>query len=105
MPWLHRYVGNPFLSSLGRFLFKNNIGDFHCGLRAFTKKCYNIINPQCNGMEFASELVALASIHQMRICEISLSRWSETQTTFAFMARWVQTHGVALQSLSTEELK
>ena len=29
MPWLHRYVGNPFLSSLGRFLFKNNIGDFH----------------------------------------------------------------------------
>lgn len=35
----------------------------------------------------------------------SLSRWSETQTTFAFMARWVQAHGVALQSLSTEELK
>lgn len=43
MPWLHRYVGNPFLSSLGRFLFKNNIGDFHCGLRAFTKNAITLL--------------------------------------------------------------
>ena len=101
MPWLHRYVGNPFLSSLGRFLFKNNIGDFHCGLRAFTKKCYNIINPQCNGMEFASELVALASIHQMRICEIPVTLYPDGRKRRPHLRSWRDgfRHMVLLYSL------
>ncbi|MDB5461363.1 MAG: dolichol-p-glucose synthetase, partial [Caulobacteraceae bacterium] len=33
MPFLHRYLGNPVLSFLGRLLFRIPVGDFHCGLR------------------------------------------------------------------------
>src|SRR5262249_33004156 len=35
MPPLHRYVGNPLLTGIGRFLFRSPVGDFHCGLRGF----------------------------------------------------------------------
>jgi glycosyltransferase involved in cell wall biosynthesis len=37
MPFLHRYLGNPVLSFIGRLFFKIKIGDFHCGLRGFSK--------------------------------------------------------------------
>src|SRR5438132_9763017 len=37
MPWLHRYLGNPVLSALGRLFFRSPLSDFHCGLRAFTR--------------------------------------------------------------------
>src|SRR5207302_1280574 len=33
MPLLHRYLGNPVLSFLGRRLFGIPLGDFNCGLR------------------------------------------------------------------------
>jgi glycosyltransferase involved in cell wall biosynthesis len=37
MPPLHRYLGNPILSWLGRTFFRVNVGDFHCGLRGFSR--------------------------------------------------------------------
>src|SRR5713101_4417974 len=37
MPFLHRYLGNPVLSGIGRLFFKTPIGDFHCGLRGFSR--------------------------------------------------------------------
>jgi glycosyltransferase involved in cell wall biosynthesis len=38
MPWHHRYIGNPILSGIGRFLYKTPIRDWHCGLRAFDRR-------------------------------------------------------------------
>ena len=38
MPFLHRYLGNPVLSFIGRLFFKSDIGDFHCGLRGFRQR-------------------------------------------------------------------
>ena len=35
MPPLHRYLGNPVLSAIGRLFFHSPCGDFHCGLRGF----------------------------------------------------------------------
>jgi len=35
MPTLHRYLGNPVLSFLGRPFFGVKARDFHCGLRGF----------------------------------------------------------------------
>ena len=35
MPSLHKYLGNPVLSGLGRLFFRAPAGDFHCGLRGF----------------------------------------------------------------------
>ncbi|HVL62317.1 MAG TPA: glycosyltransferase family 2 protein, partial [Microbacterium sp.] len=38
MPPLHKYLGNPVLSWVGRVLFRSPIGDFHCGLRGFNRR-------------------------------------------------------------------
>ncbi|NAS10367.1 glycosyltransferase [Flavobacteriaceae bacterium R33] len=70
MPFLHKYVGNPVLSYIGRLFFKVNIGDFHCGLRAFSRKSYEKMNLKTIGMEFASEMVVKASLLKMSISEV-----------------------------------
>ena len=58
MPKLHKYLGNPVLSLIGRVFFNIPIGDFHCGLRALRKSTYLTANPVTTGMEFATEMVA-----------------------------------------------
>ena len=69
MPFLHRYLGNPVLSFLGRLLFRVPVSDFHCGLRAFRKDAYRAMRVRTSGMEFASELVVKAAVLGMRIEE------------------------------------
>lgn len=73
MPFLHRYLGNPVLSGLGRLFFGIRIGDFHCGLRAFRKEAIEQLGLSCPGMEFASEMVIKASLKQLRIAEVPTS--------------------------------
>ncbi|MEX1324845.1 MAG: glycosyltransferase family 2 protein [Synechococcaceae cyanobacterium] len=70
MPFLHRYLGNPVLSLLGRILFGIEVGDFHCGLRAFRRSSIKALSLCSNGMEFASEMVIKASIRDLRLAEI-----------------------------------
>jgi len=70
MPFLHRYLGNPVLSFIGRLFFDIKIGDFHCGLRGFTKEAALKMDLQTTGMEFASEMVVKASLHKMKITEV-----------------------------------
>ena len=70
MPWKHRYIGNPVLSGLGRMFFGCPVGDFHCGLRGFTKKSYEQMELCTTGMEFASEMVIKATLKKMAITEI-----------------------------------
>ncbi len=70
MPWLHRYLGNPVLSWLGRLFFKVPIGDFHCGLRAFKTNSIRSLGLKSTGMEFASEMVVKASLNGLRITEV-----------------------------------
>ncbi|HVG26451.1 MAG TPA: glycosyltransferase family 2 protein [Acidobacteriaceae bacterium] len=70
MPPLHRYLGNPVLSMLGRVLFKAPIGDFHCGIRAFSRDSYARLDLRTTGMEFASEMVVKASLLGQRIVEV-----------------------------------
>ena len=54
MPALHRYVGNPLLSFVGRLFFRSNIGDFHCGLRGFRRDAAQALDLRTTGMEFAA---------------------------------------------------
>ena len=70
MPFLHRYLGNPVLSGIGRTFFKTPIKDFHCGLRGFNKEAIENIDLQTTGMEFASEMVIKASINNLKVCEV-----------------------------------
>jgi glycosyltransferase involved in cell wall biosynthesis len=70
MPFLHRYVGNPVLSFVGRLLFRTPVGDFHCGLRGFDREAVRSLQLRTTGMEFASELVVKASLAGWRIAEV-----------------------------------
>jgi len=72
MPWLHRYLGNPVLSALGRLFFGVQVGDFHCGLRGFSKTAYDRMELRSSGMEFASEMVIKAALHGLRTGEIPI---------------------------------
>jgi len=70
MPKLHRYLGNPVLSFVGRLFFRSPIGDFHCGLRGFRKDSALKLGLQATGMEFASEMVVKATLAKQKIIEV-----------------------------------
>jgi glycosyltransferase involved in cell wall biosynthesis len=70
MPPLHRYLGNPVLSGIGRLLFQSTSGDFHCGLRAFRREAILSLGLTSPGMEFASEMVVKATLRQLRVTEV-----------------------------------
>jgi glycosyltransferase involved in cell wall biosynthesis len=70
MPVLHRYLGNPGLSWLGRLFFKCPVGDFQCGLRGFHRDTIEKLQLQTTGMEFSTEMVVKATLFNLRIAEI-----------------------------------
>ncbi len=70
MPPLHRYLGNPVLTQIGRLFFGSPSGDFHCGLRGFNRESILKLNLRTTGMEFASEMIVRASLEQLRISEV-----------------------------------
>ncbi len=70
MPSLHRYLGNPVLSFIGRLFFRSKIGDFHCGLRGFNRSRVMQVGLQATGMEFASEMVVRATLADYRVEEV-----------------------------------
>jgi hypothetical protein len=70
MPPLHKYLGNPVLSAIGRIFFRIPVRDFHCGLRAFRRDSIVGLNLRTTGMEFASEMVVKSSLAGLRMTEV-----------------------------------
>ena len=70
MPWKNRYIGNPVLSGIGRLFFRAEVGDFHCGLRGFSKDAFERMNLRTTGMEFASEMVIKATLMKLKVIEV-----------------------------------
>lgn len=70
MPFMNKYIGNPFLSFLAKKMFPCGINDFHCGLRGFNKEKIIKLNVSSLGMEFASEIVVLSYLNNYKITEI-----------------------------------
>ena len=70
MPPLHKYLGNPVLSWIGRVLFRSPIKDFHCGLRGFNRQAMLDLHLQTTGMEFASEMVVKSTLGGRRVSEV-----------------------------------
>ena len=73
MPFLHRWVGNPFFSFLARKWFHAPINDVYCGLRGFTKAMYQRLDQRCTGMEFATEMIIKASLRGEKIAEVPVT--------------------------------
>lgn len=88
MPFLHRYVGNPVLSFIGRLLFDSRIRDFHCGLRGFSRDAYHRMNPVTDGMEFASEIVVKAVRHRLRIKEVPVALYPDGRERKPHLRTW-----------------
>jgi glycosyltransferase involved in cell wall biosynthesis len=70
MPPLHKYLGNPVLSTIGRMLFRSDIKDFHCGLRGFNRQSILNLGLITTGMEFASEVVVKSTLGGLRVSEV-----------------------------------
>jgi len=88
MPILHRYLGNPLLTALGRWFFGSPCGDFHCGLRGFRKEAITELNLQTSGMEFASEMVVRATLQGLRICEVPTTLWPDGRSRKPHLRSW-----------------
>ena len=73
MPFSHRWLGNPMFSLMARHMFSAPINDVYCGLRGFSKALYERLDLQCEGMEFATEMIIKASLHGGRIAEIPIT--------------------------------
>ena len=88
MPLLHKYLGNPVLSSLGRLFFGNSTGDFYCGLRGFNKASIQKLDLQVNGMEFAHEMVVKATLYHLRIAEIPTTLSKDGRSRPSHLRTW-----------------
>ena len=80
MPLLHRYIGNPILSGISGIFYNVPVGDFHCGMRAFTQEAYEKMNLQTEGMEFATEMVVRAARSNLRTTEIPISLYPDKRS-------------------------
>jgi len=83
MPFSHRWLGNPLFSRMARHMFAAPIHDVYCGLRGFTRELYNRLELQCEGMEFATEMIIKASLHKARIAEIPITLHPDGRKTHA----------------------
>lgn len=70
MPWSHRYIGNPFLSFVGRKRFHSKVKDFHCGLRGYNRESVMRLGLQTTGMEYASEMIVRSELKGLKITEV-----------------------------------
>jgi glycosyltransferase involved in cell wall biosynthesis len=88
MPFLHRYLGNPVLSKMGRVLFQIPVRDFHCGIRAFRRDRMMELGLRTSGMEFASEMVVRASLAQLNIVEVPTTLRPDGRSRSPHLRTW-----------------
>jgi glycosyltransferase involved in cell wall biosynthesis len=88
MPPLHRWLGNPVLSFIGRIFFKAELGDFHCGLRGFNTRAIRDLKLRSRGMEFASEMVVRCRLARMRIAEVPTTLTKDGRSRHPHLRTW-----------------
>ena len=88
MPPLHKYFGNPLLTAIGRFFFRSNCKDFHCGLRGFNRQSILALNLQTKGMEFASEMVVKATLAKLKTTEVPITLQPDGRSRPPHLRSW-----------------
>ena len=88
MPFLHRYLGNPVLSFLGQIFFNISIKDFHCGLRGIRKEVLEMLDLRTTGMEFASEMIVKAALHNLAIAEVPTILYEDKRSRRSHLKTW-----------------
>lgn len=88
MPPLHRYLGNPVLSFIGRLFFNIDFGDFHCGLRGFSREAILRLKLRTTGMEFASEMVVRAALAGLKLAEVPTTLSKDGRSRQPHLRTW-----------------
>lgn len=88
MPFLHRWLGNPVLTGLGRLLFRAPVSDFHCGLRGFRRDAVARMGLRTTGMEFASEMVVKSALFGLKIAEIPVALHRDGRSRPPHLRTW-----------------
>tara|TARA_B110000967_G_scaffold208765_1_gene262108 strand:+ start:941 stop:2056 length:1116 start_codon:yes stop_codon:yes gene_type:complete len=88
MPFLHKFLGNPLLSFLGRLFYKVKLGDFHCGLKGFRKDAISKLKLSASGMEFTSELLTRAVIKKLKISEVAVKLFRDRRNRKPHLNTW-----------------
>ncbi len=88
MPALHRYLGNPVLTAIGRILFRSPVKDFHCGLRGFRREAILELDLRTTGMEFASEMVVKATLNKLNIVEVPTTLSPDGRSRAPHLRTW-----------------
>jgi len=69
---LHRWFGNPAITTVLNTLFGTRYTDVYCGYRAFSREAYDRIRPVSPGMEYNLELAINAGLAGLRTTEIPI---------------------------------
>jgi glycosyltransferase involved in cell wall biosynthesis len=88
MPPLHRHLGNPALSFIGRLFFRIPVRDFHCGIRAIRRDAIRNLDIQTTGMEFASEIIVKSNLAGLRISEVPTTLSPDGRTRAPYLRTW-----------------
>lgn len=88
MPFLNRYLGNPFLTAVGRVFFRVGVSDFHCGMRAFERSKILALGLVTTGMEWASEMIIKAKLSNLKITEVPITLYKDGRSRPPHLRRW-----------------
>lgn len=93
MPPLHRYLGNPVLSFIGRLFYPSKIGDFHCGLRGYNRERILALDLQTTGMEYASEMVVKCTLNKYKMIEVPTTLSPDGRSGSPHLRSWSDVWG------------
>jgi hypothetical protein len=88
MPWKNRYIGSPILTGILNLLFRSDVDDAHCGLRALTKSCFERLRLDGAGMEFASEMIIKAALLNQRVAQVPVTLWPDQRGRPPHLRPW-----------------
>jgi glycosyltransferase involved in cell wall biosynthesis len=88
MPAIHRYLGNPLLSMIGRLLYRTPVNDIYCGLRGFRRSALLALDLTSPGMEFALEMIVKSTINGLRVTEVPTTLSPDGRGRPPHLRRW-----------------
>lgn len=84
---IYKYISNRFLTTVENFVMGQNIGDFHSGFRAYTRRVLETIDYHQNSDDFVfdTEFLAQAVYHGFRMGDIPIpTRYFEEASSINF---------------------
>lgn len=88
MPFLNRYVGTPFLTTLIRFMYGLKTTDCNSGMRMIKKSFYKKLHMRNSGMEWASELLLKTALAKGKYGEVPINFHKDKRGAKPHLLRW-----------------